>query len=168
MAWAIVISLILLAVIYILITPVHLYINSAENQFYIQQRGLGKANLEWDDDEIIRLNTTVFFYRFNVYPLKNSRLLNKGKKDKAPKKTKHKSKRFTFRQGMRLLKTFKVKQLAIDIDTGDYVQNAKMYPLFAFLNYRFGSFNINFEGRNNMAVHIQNRPIKILKSIVKL
>ena len=55
MAWAIVISLILLAVIYILITPVHLYINSAENQFYIQQRGLGKANLEWDDDEMAHL-----------------------------------------------------------------------------------------------------------------
>lgn len=52
----------------------------------------------------------------------------------------------------------------LNIDTGDCISNAKLYPLFAFFNYKGGNFNINFEGKNRLALHIQNRPIKIIKT----
>ncbi len=52
------------------------------------------------------------------------------------------------------------------MDTGDVVKNAKLYPAFAFLNYHVGGFNINFQGRNQLAVRLQNRPIDIIKLFI--
>ena len=65
-----------------------------------------------------------------------------------------------------ILKTFKVKKILVNIDTGDCILNAKLYPVFAFLNYNFGSFKINFTGRNQMVLCIQNRPFNIIKTFM--
>jgi len=75
-------------------------------------------------------------------------------------------KKFGFRKISRVLRSFKIKNLIIDIDTGDWTLNAKLYPIFSFLNFTVGSFNINFEGRNRMVLHMQNRPISIIKSFI--
>ncbi len=71
-----------------------------------------------------------------------------------------------FRTGLRLLKSFRIKQFLLNVDTGNCISNAKLYPVFAFLNYRVGGFNINFQGRNQLVLHIQNRPIHIIRSFI--
>ena len=70
-----------------------------------------------------------------------------------------------FRKGLRIIKSFKIKRMQLNIDTGDCIMNAKLFPVFAFLNYKVGGFTINFEGRNQVALHAQSRPINIIKSI---
>jgi hypothetical protein len=56
--------------------------------------------------------------------------------------------------------------MVLDVDTGNCIQNAKLYPAFAFLNHHVGTFHINFEGRVNMVLHMQSRPINIIKSFI--
>jgi len=69
---------------------------------------------------------------------------------------------------MRFLKSFKVKKLLLNIDTGNCILNAKLYPFFSLLNYQIGNFSINFQGRNRLALEVENRPIDIIKSIINL
>ena len=47
-----------------------------------------------------------------------------------------------FKTMLRLLKSFKVQKLLVDIDTGDCILNAKLYPIFGFLNYHVGNFKV--------------------------
>lgn len=151
-------------VVYLLLMPIVLCIDTTKNLYYLQFWGLAKASFQSDEKELIRIRFKVFFLEFSFYPLRKS----DSKKGKGSKevKVKEKRKRMRFRTAWRLLKTFKVKRFLLNIDTGNCISNAKLYPLFAFLNYRMGGFNINFQGRNQLVLHIQNRPIRIIGAFI--
>ena len=74
----------------------------------------------------------------------------------------------SFKKMLRLTRTFKVKTFMLNIDSGDAITNAKLYPIFSLLNYRGGNFNINFEGRNQLILQLQNRPIDLIKSFINV
>ncbi len=153
-------------VTYLLLMPIILSINTQKNEYYIQLKGLAKANIEPDEKEIIRIRLKVFFMTFYFFPIEEYYKRERVKKLK-PKKHKTKSrKHFGLSKGLKVLKTFKIKQFVIDIDTGNVITNAKLYPAFAFLNYHIGGFNVNFQGRNQLAVRLQNRPIDIIKLFI--
>ena len=144
--------------------PVILYIDTDNHQYFLQLKGLAKASIEGHKEEVLRIHLKIVFFHFYFYPLKE---IGKSKKKDIEKKNNLKStKRIGMRQGLRLLRSFKVKHLLLDIDTGDCVKNAQLYPYFAFLNYKIGTFHINFEGRNRMALCIQNTPINIIRSFI--
>lgn len=157
--------LLLLFALYVLFVPVILYVDTKTNQYYIQIKGLAKASIESHEKEVIRIRLKVIFLNFYFYPFKDLASNKLKKKDKVVKRKKTKS--FSFRKGISLLKSFKVKRFLLDIDTGNCILNAKWYPLFMFLNHSIGGrFNVNFQTRNQLVLHIQNRPIHILKSFI--
>lgn len=156
--------LLILLLLGLLLVPIQIYINTANNQYYLQLKGVARANLEGDTEEVIRIKLKVFFTNFYFYPLKK---IGAAKPKKLKKSTVKKPKKgIPVKKIRRVLNSFKVKELFVDIDTGDYISNAKLYPVFAFLNYYRGGFNINFEGRNQVVLFIQNRPIHIIKSFI--
>ena len=141
-----------------------LFVDTKKNEYYFQAKGLLKANVEADEEKLIRVRIRTLFMNFYFYPLKKK---NTSKKPSATKKLGIKRKRpIGFRKGLGILRTFKVKQIFVDIDTGNCITNARLYPLFAFLNHNTGNFRINFEGKNQLILQIQNRPIHIIKSII--
>ena len=157
-------SLLILVVIYLLLVPIILFINTQTNEYYIQLRGLAKASIQTDKKEILKVKIKVLFMNYNFYPLKRKKTSTKSKKIK---KYNNGRKKFEFRKYLRMLRTFKIKRLFINIDTGDCISNAKLFPLFTFLNQTKGNFKVNFEGRNQMVLHMQNRPINIIKSFIQ-
>jgi hypothetical protein len=160
-------SVLFLLVICLLLVPIILFIDTNTNQYYIQFKGLAKVSIEANEEEILKIKLKLLFMNFDFYPLTKHKKRNK-KTHLTKAKSKKKQNRFNLKTGLRLLKTFKVKQFVMAIDTGDCIYNAKLYPVFAFLNYRIGNFNINFVGRNQLVLHLENRPIYILKSFIKL
>lgn len=158
-------TLLLLVLICLLVMPIVLLIDTTTNEYYIQIRGLVKASLEAHKEELIRIKLNVFFLKFYFYPLKNIGSKKKPK-PKSTTKEKKRGKRPDFQTGVRILKSFRVKKLFIDMDTGDCILNAKLYPLVAFLKYYSGNINLNFQGRNQLVLCIQNRPINIIKSFI--
>ena len=161
--------LILLGLLFLLMLgflwmPIEVCFDTVSQQYFVRLKGLVKASLEPHGEELFRVTLHVFFRKFYFYPLEK---LFSGQPIKEPNK-KHRKKRSAmgYKKIKGLLKTFKVKQLLIDIDTGDYVANAKLYPVFAYLNRSVGSFSINFQGRNQMVLFLQNRPIYLLKSFI--
>ncbi|MBT8287885.1 MAG: hypothetical protein HKN00_05350 [Flavobacteriaceae bacterium] len=152
--------------IYLLVIPVDLYINTSSRLYYIKQGELFKAKAEWHDDEIVKMRFRILFIPFNVYPLDHWKRSKKRKESHIKKVRSYKYKSEKFKKAWLVLRTFRIKQFAVDLDTGDCIQNAKLYPVFAFLDYRYGGFKINFLGRNSLLLHISNSPIRILKSFI--
>ena len=160
--------LFLLLLFYLSMMPIVLFIDTKTNQYYLQVKGLVKASIERHEEELIGIRLKVFFLNFYFYPLRNIVLGNMKKAIKSTDNKKKIGKGMDLEKGFRMLKSFKVKRFLIDIDTGDCILNAKLYPLFAMLNYHVGGFNVNFEGRNRVELHIYSRPIYLIKSFINL
>ena len=161
-----VITLIVLSAIlyYLLFMKLILYVDTANNEFYIQAKGLVKANIETHDTELIQIKFNTLFLKYSFFPLRKSK--RKKKKAKVDKSTVSKRRAIEVQKLLRIARTFKVDQLLVDVDTGDCITNAKLYPPFAFMNYYGGQFSVNFENRNRLLLNVQNRPIRIIKSFI--
>ncbi len=159
-----VIILIVLSAIlgYLLFMKMVLYVDTANNEYYVQAKGLVKAKIETHDTELIQIKLNTLFMKFSFFPLRKS----KKKKTKTDKTILHKRTTIEIQRLFRITRTFKVVQLLVDVDTGDCITNAKLYPPFAFVNYYGGQFRVNFEGRNRLLLHVENRPIRIIKSFI--
>lgn len=160
--------LFLLLLFYLSMMPIVLFIDTKTNQYYLQVKGLVKASIESHEEELIRIRLKLFFLSFYFYPLRNIVLGNKKKTLKSTVNKKNIGKGIDLEKSLRIIKSFKVKRFLFDIDTGDCILNAKLYPLFALLNYHFGGFMVNFEGRNRVELHIYSRPIYLIKSFINL
>jgi len=141
-----------------------LYVDTANNEYYIQAKGFAKAKIESNDTELIQIKLNTLFLKFNFFPLRKSK--KKKKKAKTDKITGSKRRAIEIQRLFRIARTFKVIQLQLDIDTGDCITNAKLYPPFALMNFYGGQFKVNFEGRNRLLLIVQNRPIQIIKSFI--
>jgi hypothetical protein len=161
-----VIILIVLSVIlcYLLLMKIVLYVDTANNEFYVQAKGLVKAKVESHETELIQIKFNMLFLKFSLFPLK--KLKKKRKKNKTDKTAVSKLRTIEIQRLFGIARTFKVIQLLVDVDTGDCITNAKLYPPFAFMNYYGGQFRVNFEGRNRLLLNVQNRPIRIIKSFI--
>lgn len=156
-----VILFVVLLVVGLLFVPMKFFVDTSKGTYYASLQGLAKASLELDQEVLLRVRLKVFFLERCYYPLKKSKKVKKS----SAKKTVGKSK---IRLGklLRVLKTFKVQRFSVDMDTGDYTLNAKLYPIFMFLDRRVGSFHINFHDCNRLVLDVRNRPYRILKSFI--
>lgn len=159
--------LLLLLIVYVLFVPVTLVIDTSTHQYYIKVKGLAKASIEADEHEIIKIRLRAFRFDFFFYPLKVRSGDKSDKSTKAVKQSTRKS--IPVKKVVRVLKSFEVVDFQLDIDTGNCIANAKLYPVFAFLNfYSRSALNVNFEGRNRVLLSIQNRPIRIIRSFINI
>ena len=67
---------------------------------------------------------------------------------------------------LQVVRTFKIKEFVLNIDTGNCITNAKLYPLLSIAHLCKGQFNINFQGQNQLILQIENRPVRILKAFI--
>ncbi len=164
MLWAVFGILLFLFILYLLFVPLDIVINIAKNQYFVRIRGLAKVAIEGHEKKFLRIKLNTLFTRFYFYPLRRKK--KEQKKKIETKSRKRRNFKSNFKRGLQLIKSFEVKKLILDIDTGNCIQNAKLYPAFAFLNHHVGTFQVNFEGRVNMVLHLQSRPINIIKSFI--
>lgn len=164
MLWIVFGILLVLFILYLLFVPLDVVINIAKNQYFVRIRGLAKVALEGHEKEFLQIKLNTLFTRFYFYPLRKKK--KEQKKRIETKSRKRRDFKSNFKRGLQVIKSFKVKKLMLDIDTDNCIQNAKLYPAFAFLNHHVGTFKVNFEGRVNMVLHLQSRPIIIIKSFI--
>lgn len=167
MTLSIILVLLFLVFVYLLFTPIILSIDTISNTYYMRFSGLVKASVLGDKEAVLKVKVKILFFHFYIYPFRRNKDI-KLKKTKNNLKPIKRRKKMRLQKGLRLLKSFKVKRFFLNIDTGDCIANAKLYPVFALLNYKGGNFNINFDGRNQLILFIQNRPIHIIKSFINI
>lgn len=158
--WIIIVTLVLL-IVGLLFVPIQIYVDTADATYFVSLQGLAKASLEPDNKEILRIRLKVFFYEHFFYPLRKS-----TKPKKIEDKPAKKKRRMSGRTMLRLVRSFKVQKLRLDMDTGDYVVNAKLYPVFMLLDRHVGRFHINFQDRNRLVMDVRNTPYRLIKSFI--
>ena len=146
----------------ILFAPIQIYVNTETSEYYVRVKGLVSAHIEWSTTEILRIRIKTFFMERSFYPIKKY----SGQKEKTRKHKPRKKRRVNFTKVLRVLKSFQVKRFLLDIDTGDYLINAKLFPVFVLLDQFLAPFHINYQNRNILIMDLRNRPYRILKQII--
>ncbi|MCX2719616.1 hypothetical protein [Lentiprolixibacter aurantiacus] len=171
MLW-ITLGLLALIVLYVLFVPLILYIDTDERRAYLQIKGLAKASIEAHETELIRIRLDTLFTHFYFYPIRKIFESKEGEKTKAKDKKRNRSKKDTSdwmrygKIGRRLLQSFQVRKFRVAIDTGDCIQNARLFPVAAFVDRYLFDFQVNYQDRNYLGVHLANRPVNILKAFI--
>ena len=163
--WIIVLLLLLFFICWILISPVEVEIDSRIPHAKLQWFGIGRASL-WYDDEW-RLSMYILFFRKTI---RLSEIKKKPQKKRAEPRTKKPKKRKYIRtlltKTVRIIKTFRVTDWQLAIDTGDQTCNAQLYPL-NFLPGTFRHLHINFSTESYLLLKIRNRPWKMVYEFLR-
>lgn len=150
---------------YLLFMPLELCLDSYRQRYYLRFGSLATVSLERDPIELLRLHLRVLFVNFFWRPSDLQRWHGKKKKP-GTGKTGGKSRGMTPGQVRKILRSFRVKAFHIEIDTGNPVLNARLFPIVYLLGKQGREAEINFLGRNRVLVRIANRPIYILNTFI--
>ena len=170
---AVLLFLLLLLFTWLLWARIVICINSYQHQYYFKMGGLIQVEPTKNEHQVL-VSIKVPFYRFNIDPLE-SKAGAKPTKKRIKKKRSNSSNeggiamKFYLRTTLDALKTFTIRRFQLDLDTGDYVLNAQLTPLAVMLNQRTaGRWQINYLGKNNLWIEIENQLIKLVPLLFRL
>jgi hypothetical protein len=121
--------------------------------------------ISWVVDEFPRHpEITIFGFRKKL----NLQAWFKGTAPKETKVRKPSKFRISFSKIRSLVRSFRVKKWLVNIDTGDMALNGEMFPLmYALMRMTGKEFYINFFGKNEVVITIENNAFRMLKAIIK-
>lgn len=148
-----------------MLTPVQLLINSEEQIYQVRGKGIF---LFWFDtaDDSLRFRFRVFNYELKKIGLPRSSVYKKSKKRK---KTAHRFYGFKYidRLVLDIVHSFRVKIFEVNIDTGDVVLNARLFPFIYILSNRKYQISINFDDINYVNIEMDNRLHRLAAAGIK-
>ena len=164
MIWIIILAVITGFLCWLLFSPLRLEVDTRVPQAGLKWLGIGSFSV-WDEEEWW-LSMRIFFYRktMKLSEIKVMREKKDGTLNKKWKRAMNISRMMT--KMISVIKTFRVTEWELAIDSGDYSRNAQVYPL-NFLPHTFEHLYINFRNENYLLLKIRNRPWKILYSLLR-
>lgn len=167
MIWYIIIALIIILLLWILLGPVMLTLDTSSNRYRFMLPGVVSLSLV-PAGGLFHIRGWVFFVPFRLDPLKMGKSRRRRKKrtsgeEKKDNEKKKEKKEWGRQKGLESMKKFRkmagairVRRLELDIDTDDYQLNAWLVPAFAAVNsYKNVQMQVNFEG--NLSMHLDVR-----------
>jgi len=163
MVWWIIATILFLFILWLLISPLSVEIDTRIPEAKFRWTSIGGATI-WYNGEWL-LDFWVFFYHKTIH---FSEINGKPHKKRLPQKKSKKNVRFNrmLKKIIAVAKTFRVKEWQLAIDTGNYIYNGKLYPL-NFLPHLSQHVRINFTDENYLVLRISNRPWKILYAFLR-
>ncbi|PHN01706.1 hypothetical protein [Flavilitoribacter nigricans] len=170
MLWIILFGLFFAFLLWILISPIYLHIewNDARRVLQLHWWGLLRARLAPEAGRwAFRLEAPFFTRSWSVAEWWTS-----GKKADQSKKGKARKKSWKPRHPRqlvyRLWRSFHLIRFHWELDTGDYVWNAYLFPLFRVTNPAGQrDWRINFQGRNDLLLIVENRLYRLVYALLR-
>lgn len=169
MGWILLILLLLLLlpIIWILYAPIILHIETDKDLYFIEARPIVRVSF-YQPEKGVGVWVRIIPFNWEFQPLSKSKeKQHKEKRQKAEKKQKRKWKPKWSKLRNAIFKaikefgfSFQILTFRLNLDTDDYVLNAKLYPVFIMLDSYSNSrhsWHINFEGQNSIVLIVQNR-----------
>ncbi len=153
--------ILLLGLGWLLVAPIVLKIDTQQEIGYVKWKGIAGVRLLILADDIV-LRVQVFFWKKNFYPLSRSPK-SENTKQKS-KRVKKKKTPLSWRKRKKLLQSFTVETLQLDLDTDDFVQNSYLYPIFYFLSNERRQLRINYSGQLALKLEVHNRLFSLLRA----
>ena len=166
MIWLVIILLVVcLFAGWLLFSPLQLDIDTRSASAELRWLSIGGVRI-WYEEEWW-MSARILFYRKTI---RVSRMKATSKKvKKAPVKVKQEGKinrARMMRKAIRAIRTFRVTEWQLAVDTGDYAGNACLYPL-NFLPGTAGHLHINFSEENFLVIKTRNSPWKLLYAFLR-
>jgi hypothetical protein len=147
----ILIILFLLLILWILLCPVILFLDTDRNRYFISLPGIFKLILI-PSEELFRIRAWIFFIPFTIHSFRSRK-----KSDKPVRKRR----RFNFSKRAALARgvmwTPRIRRLELNLDTDDFTVNAWLVPVFSGLNSRNIRMKVNFEGTSSLLLDLRFR-----------
>lgn len=143
--------------------PLRLVIDTADDIYKVEWSPLFSAKL-MDNDDGLGIQMQILFFKKVLSFEKLFQKSDKPKPAKRPLKppsvwNKHFKPNFK-----KILLSFDIKRCQVNWDTDDYLLNAYLYPIAFFLRKKGKSLTINFQGKRDIDLIIENRLGRIIKS----
>jgi len=165
------IGLVLLVILLVFWMPLRLYINSDEGRYEVSWGRLAWIHLHIGGEQWTG-HWSVLGWRRQVDLIRQLAKRTKPvEKKPPPSKSKKAPKRRIKRLPLRLLRiarSFRVRSFQLDIDTGDVIQNAYLYPLLAAIEHRGPDVHVNYDGRVSVHLWMENRLIRMVRAFLLL
>lgn len=160
MTWIIIISILLFIFGWLLLAPLYLYVSTPESRYEAGLTGVFKVRIVTDERGLPQVVANLLFFSFRVPLFQFRTKEKKGLKTKAKKKKARRMTRKRIRLIMRIIwkiiRSFRLKQLKLNIDTGDVIRNAYLIPVFSFAYRENIRLSVNYESRNEFILHFEN------------
>lgn len=155
MVWYILIILFSLFLLWLLLGPVVIVVDTSSNRYYLNLPGIFKARVVPTED-LFHVRGWILFvpYRFNPFKKRSHKRKKKAQSEK--------KKRFKVpKGGVGMVKdavsTIRVRKLEVDLDTDDFLLNAWLVPVFSVVNLSNTSLNVNFKGESTLLLELRIR-----------
>jgi hypothetical protein len=148
---------------YLLFAPVYLELNSLTGLYGVRFHYLAAGKL------LIKNGTVIIAVRVAGWEKNIDLLAKRSRKAEKPPSSKRQRKpvKLSFSLIKNLFCSFKVNQCYLNIDTGNCTLNGMAYPLFYWVGkYLNKPVGINFLGRNEFILEVENTLANILKAII--
>lgn len=164
MAGLLIFLLIILAVFsYLLFAPFYIEINSISGLCGIRLQRLASAKLILADN-LLKIDLHIIGWRKQIDPFEKHA---KRKEETVVQKKKKQRTLFSISRVKALIKSFKVNNFYLNIDTGNLQLNGILFPCFYWLgNYSGKPIAINFLNKNEIILEIENNLARIIRAFI--
>lgn len=164
MVITIIIAVICLFIIWLLIAPVIVEIDTRIPEARMQWMGIGNCKIWYSQQWLLHFQ--VLFYHKTVRLGEKTRRKKKPADDRKKVSTRKSNVNKNIRKGIRVISSFKILQWQLAIDTGDYSNNAMLYCL-NFNPALYDHLQINFGDENYLFIRIRNQVWKMLYAFIR-
>jgi hypothetical protein len=161
MALLIVAGIIFLFIAYVLVAPIWISVDTDKSIFVVYQPGLFSVRYAREKKFPVEIRVAGFRIRTDRKRDENRKRHAVPAKDG---KKRRRSRSFGAWKFLirRVVDAFRVRRFVMDIDTDNFMLNSQMIPLLYFSNLYPDFVNVNFMGRNFLAMTASVRPISLL------
>ncbi|MCB2219710.1 MAG: hypothetical protein KQI35_04880 [Bacteroidetes bacterium] len=173
MTGLIILAVLIFALAWLLLAPLYLYIHTGNSRYEAGMTGLLKVKLVSGAYSLPELLVRVLFFHFRLPLIQLGSKKGKPVKTKKKKKKSIKGMRFNLSRGRMFLKivwkvvtSFKLKKFFLNIDTGNVVTNAYLFPVFSVLGGKKYELSVNYVSKNELIIHYENNLLTIFTHII--
>ena len=145
MIWYLLILLFGLLILWIMLGPVIIFMDTGSNQYRISLPGVITLMVVLAEGQIL-IRGWIFFVPFKFDPFKKRRQKKKSKKRSG-----------SIRVVRKIVAAFRIRKLLLDIDTDDMILNAWLVPVFSMVNSEDIQMQVNFQGNGYLHLDLRTR-----------
>ncbi len=153
-------SILFLILLYFLFAPICLELNSNKGLYILRYHKLASASLFYSNSSVF-LRVKIIWWKRIIDLLEKNEV--KPKK-RVEGKIKGARSKVSGKVILAMIKSFKVNQFYVNIDTGNMPLNGMLYPVFLLGKKYNTTIMINFKGDNEVLINIENNAFRLLKS----
>jgi len=174
MLWLwIILGILILLVMVVLFSPVVIDVDSEEDRYVVRYGWWVIGSLRAiDGDLAVRLRIFGFTWQKRIEDLVLSmRGKSKPETEETPTPARAPRKgglrKMSWRKIKAVWRAIEFKKLELDLDTGSYVRNAWLFPLFFMISRKNRKMRINFSGKNIVHAYVRAVPARLLWAFVR-